>query len=57
MVEVICQPQAFTQAQAATVDQLERAIFDSCTRPNDADPERAGLGVPDASAALQVILT
>lgn len=40
----------------ASVDQLERAIFASCRQGAGMEPDRAGLGMPQAEQALQEIL-
>lgn len=37
---------------AATVDQVETSIFNSCVRPVSMDPQRGGRGIPDATRAL-----
>jgi subtilisin len=37
----------------ATADEVEEAIFRSCTRPAGASTVRVNRGVPDASKALE----
>ncbi len=39
----------------ATVARLERAIFDSCTRPSGMTAGRGGRGIPDAKKALAAL--
>jgi subtilisin len=40
----------------ATVDEVENAIFSSCTRPSTMPKERANRGIPDAVKAIQFLL-
>ncbi|MDA1194973.1 MAG: S8 family serine peptidase [Planctomycetota bacterium] len=40
---------------AATMEQIEAAIFDSCKRPPSMPSERANRGVPDAKRALDAL--
>jgi subtilisin len=40
---------------AATVDQVESAIYSSCARPGSLKPDRAGRGLPDAVKALAAL--
>src|SRR5207249_186324 len=42
-------------APAATIDQIEAAIFDSCTVLPDELADRQNRGVPDAVKALQLL--
>jgi len=39
----------------STVDQIEQAIFQSCTRPQSAPEDRANRGIPDAVKALALL--
>lgn len=41
----------------ATADQVEGAIFDSCTLPAGMPPERANRGIPDGPTALAKLCT
>jgi subtilisin family serine protease len=40
----------------ATIDEVERAIVQSCQNPKGEQKERIGAGVPDAVAALKLLL-
>jgi len=46
----------FSAKPDATIDEVERAIVNSCTRPAGADPDRIGAGIPDGIAALGELL-
>ena len=46
----------FSARPDATIDDVERVIIESCTRPGDADALRIGAGIPDGIAALEAIL-
>jgi subtilisin len=45
----------FSAKPQATVDDVESAIFGSCTRPTKMDPQRGGRGIPNAVKALSLL--
>jgi subtilisin len=46
----------FSAKPDATIDEVEQAIVNSCSRPAGADPQRIGAGIPDGMAALDALL-
>jgi len=45
----------FEAKRDASVDEVERALFESCRAPAGLPRERAGRGLPDARAALRAL--
>ena len=46
----------FSAKPLATIEEVERAIVQSCNNPMDEQKQRIGAGIPDAVAALEALL-
>ena len=46
----------FSAKPNATIDEIQQAIIESCQNPKQEKKDRIGAGIPDAVAALEVLL-